>query len=59
MKPLLDGLRWVVWTPCYFALCILGPLVWATICLCGVVVIISAFALPIYLMFHLVCDLCH
>jgi len=59
MKPLLDGLRWVVLAPCCFVLAILGPLVWATICLCGVVMIVSAFALPIYLIFHLVCHLCH
>ncbi len=58
MRPLVDGLRWVTLTPCCFVLSVLGPLVWAMICLLGVAVIISAFALPIYLILQLVCAVC-
>jgi hypothetical protein len=58
MKPLLDGLRSVTLTPFCFLLSVLGPLIWATTCVFGVAVIISVFALPIYLIFQLVCEVC-
>jgi hypothetical protein len=57
MKAIADGLRWLIWAPFYCLFSLIGPLLWAAICACGVALVVSVVALPIYLLLHLVC--CH